>query len=400
MIERCTEQARRTLFFARYEAFQSGSSFIETEHVLLGLFRDDQSLAARVLAEARLSPDVIRREIEDHTARRTPLPLSNDDLPFSEDATRVLQYAAQEAERLLHRSIGTEHLLLGLFREERGLAASILHGHGLRLAHVRDQVVMMLSAAARLPAGFPFDLPAPMGAARRPLRISPSQRAPTDGPVTTTSPQRVTAEGFTPTELIAWAYRADVRHIDVPADFDDRTRYDMHLDLPGQRTWPAIDRLIQEGLSAHFQITIAREIRSLDAFVLTATDGPSPGRRRQGGEDPGFAASYTGFSTFDVAASEPFLLDGPGWRNRLHSVGPILLTATTMAEFGRWLEDFVGHPVIDETHLAGTYDIEVQGEMQGLEELRLALEAQLALTLTRVKRDTSVLVVRRASPAA
>ena len=71
-----------------------------------------------------------------------------------------------------------------------------------------------------------------------------------------------------------------------------------------------------------------------------------------------------------------------------------------MAEFGRWLEDFVGHPVIDETHLTGTYDIEVQGEMQGLEELRLALEAQLALTLTRVKRDTPVLVVRRAAPTA
>jgi uncharacterized protein (TIGR03435 family) len=399
MIERCTEQARRTLFFARYEAFQAGSRLIETEHVLLGLFRDDESLAARVLAEARLSSDVIRREVEAHTTRRTPLPLSNDDLPFGEEATHVLQYAAQEAERLLHRSIGTEHLLLGLFREERGLAASILHDHGLRLAQVRDQVVMMLSAAARLPAGFPFDLPAPMGP-RRPLQVSPSQRAPTDGPLTTSSPQRVTAEGFTLTELIAWAYRADTRHIEVPADLDDRTHHDVHLDLPGQRSWPMIDRLIQEGLSAHFEITVTREIRSLDAFVLTATDGPAPGRRRQGEEDPGFAASYTGFSTFAVAASEPLPLDGPGWRSRLHSVGPIRLTATTMAELGHWLEDFVGHPVIDETHLTGTYDIEVQGEMQGLEELRQALEAQLALTLTRVKRDTPVLAVRRAAPTA
>jgi uncharacterized protein (TIGR03435 family) len=399
MIERCTEQARRTLFFARYEAFQSGSSFIETEHVLLGLFRDDQSLAARVLAEARLSSDGIRREIEAHTARRTPLPSSSDDLPFSEDATRVLQYAAQEGERLLHRSIGTEHLLLGLFREERGLAASILHGHGLRLAQVRDQIVMMSSAAARLPVGFPFDLPARTGAPR-PFQISPSERSPTDGPLTTTSPQRVTAEGLTLTELIAWAYRADTRHVEVPADFDDRVRYDVRLDLPGERSWPAIDRLIQEGLNAHFAITVARETRSLDAYVLTATDGPCPGRRRQGEEDPGFAASYTGFSTFDDAASEPVPLGGPGWRSRLHSVGPILLTATTMAEFGRWLEDFVGHPVVDETRLAGTYDIEMQGEMQGLEELRLALQAQLALTLTHEKRDTPVLVVRGASPAA
>ena len=68
-----------------------------------------------------------------------------------------------------------------------------------------------------------------------------------------------------------------------------------------------------------------------------------------------------------------------------------------MQDFGTWLEEFVGHPVIDETGLEGTYDIEVQGEMQGLDELRQALMEQLALVLTKAQREVSVLSrVRRA----
>ena len=72
MFERYTEQARRALFFARYEAFQLGSPSIETEHVLLGLFREEHSLTSSVFARARLSIDDVRREIEARTARHAP----------------------------------------------------------------------------------------------------------------------------------------------------------------------------------------------------------------------------------------------------------------------------------------------------------------------------------------
>jgi uncharacterized protein (TIGR03435 family) len=135
----------------------------------------------------------------------------------------------------------------------------------------------------------------------------------------------------------------------------------------------------------------------VDAFALTSTDGPSPGRHvhddaPNGG---GMATMYAGFSTvaFDVMA-ESLSPDGPDWRDRLHTVGPVSLTATTIEDFARWLEEIVGRPVFDETGLAGTYDIELQGEMQGFEELRQALLKQLALDLQRTQREMPVLIVR------
>lgn len=391
MFERYTEHARRALFFARYEAFQVGSAFIETEHLLLGLFREEQSPTARVFARAKLSVDDVRREIDARTARRI-VASEPSEVPFSDEAKAVLAYAAQEADRLLHDHIGTEHLLLGLFREERGIAATILADQGLRIASVRDQIVEMLSSSLPRP-----DLPlgrfvAPVEATG--LRVWPSQRSPQDGPVAVTSPLSVSADGFTLKELIAWAYRADVRHVEIPPELDTRERYDVRLDLPAPHSWPALDRLVQDGINRHFALEVTRETKSIDVFTLTASDGPCPGRRKQD-DDSGGRTTYTGFSTIDLSTSEVLPFSGSAWRDRLHSIGPIVLTATTIADFAHWLEEFVGHPVIDETGLAGTYDIEVRSEMQGLEELRHALIEQLALVLTRAQRDLPVLAVYR-----
>jgi uncharacterized protein (TIGR03435 family) len=397
MFERYTEQARRALFFARYEAFQLGSPYIETEHLLLALFREHDSLTARVFARARLSLEVIRRQVEARTSRHARVSEASE-VPFSTEAKRALDYAAQEGERLLHNHIGTEHLLLGLFREEHGMAASILNDLGLRLAAVRDQIVEMGSTASVPPLGFPPGLPLPSGDARL-LRVSPSRREAHKGPLVVSSPQRVNAEGFTLKELIAWAYRADVRHVDLPAELDARARYDARLDLVGPHSWPAIDRLVQQGINRHFAIEVTHETKLLDVLVLTAVDRPSPGRRRHD-EEPhaGIGAMYVNFSTVDVSATtEPPSSEGQDWHDRLRSIGPISLSAVAMQDFGTWLEEFVGHPVIDETGLEGTYDIEVQGEMQGLGELRQALMEQLALVLTKAQREVSVLSVYRVS---
>ncbi len=392
MFERYTEQARRALFFARYEAFQVRSAFIETEHLLLGLFHEEQSSpTARVFARANLSVDDVRREIDARTARRI-VTSESDEVPFGDETRSVLAYAEQEADRLLHEHIGTEHLLLGLLREERGMAATILAEQGLRIATVRDQIVETHSASLPLPAGFPFSRFAPAEASG--LQISPSQRSPQEGPVAVTSPQSISADGFTLKELIAWAYRADVRHVEMPVELDTRERYDLRLELPGPQSWPALDRLVQEGINAHFALEVTHETKSIDVFILTASDGQCPGRRKQDTEDGG-RTTYTAFSTVDFSTSEALPFSGLEWRDRLHSIGPIILTATTIAGFARWLEEFVGHPIIDETGLAGTYDIEVQGEMQGLEELRHALSEQLALVLTRTQRARPVLAVYR-----
>ena len=112
MFERYTERARRVLFFARYEASQLGSISIETEHLLLGLIREGKGLTSRIFARSHLSLESIRKEIEGRTVFREKVSTSVE-IPFSAETKRVLQFAAEEADRLLHNYIGTEHLLLG-----------------------------------------------------------------------------------------------------------------------------------------------------------------------------------------------------------------------------------------------------------------------------------------------
>jgi ATP-dependent Clp protease ATP-binding subunit ClpC len=138
IFERYTEKARRVIFFARYEASQFGSPYIETEHLLLGLLREDKALTNRFL-RSHASVESIRKQIEGHTTIREKVSTSVD-LPLSNECKRVLAYAAEEAERLSHKHIGTEHLLLGLLREEKCFAAEILHERGLRLSSIREEL--------------------------------------------------------------------------------------------------------------------------------------------------------------------------------------------------------------------------------------------------------------------
>jgi ATP-dependent Clp protease ATP-binding subunit ClpC len=144
MFERYTERARRVLFFARYEATQLGSTSIETEHLLLGLIREGKGLTSRIFARSHLSLESIRKEIEGRTVFRDKVSTSVD-IPFSPETKRVLQFSADEADRLQHTYIGTEHLLLGLLREEHSVASSILYEKGMRLSSVRDDIVQLLN---------------------------------------------------------------------------------------------------------------------------------------------------------------------------------------------------------------------------------------------------------------
>jgi hypothetical protein len=138
MFERYTEKARRTIFFARYEASQFGSPYIESEHLLLGLLREDKALTNRFL-RSHGAVESIRRQIEGHTMLREKVSTSVD-LPLSDECKRVLVYAVEEADRLSHKPIGTEHLLLGLLREEKCFAAAILRERGLALERLREEL--------------------------------------------------------------------------------------------------------------------------------------------------------------------------------------------------------------------------------------------------------------------
>ena len=149
MFERYTERARRVLFFARYEASQLGSISIETEHLLLGLIREGKGLTSRIFARSHLLLENIRKEIEGRTVFREKVSTSVE-IPFSTETKRVLQYSAEEADRLLHNYIGTEHLLLGILREDRSVGASILTERGMRLNTVREDIVQLLNEKTTL----------------------------------------------------------------------------------------------------------------------------------------------------------------------------------------------------------------------------------------------------------
>lgn len=138
MFERYTEKARRTIFFARYEASQFGSNYIEAEHLLLGLLREDKALISYLVRRPKLT-ESIRAEIEGHLPVREKISTMVE-LPLSVEAKRVLTYAAEEGERLGDRYIGTEHLILGLLREEGCFAARTLSERGVRLSSARDAI--------------------------------------------------------------------------------------------------------------------------------------------------------------------------------------------------------------------------------------------------------------------
>jgi ATP-dependent Clp protease ATP-binding subunit ClpC len=140
MFERYTEKARRVIFFARYEASQFGAQAIEAEHILLGLLREDKQLGHKFFRTPHSTVESIRREIEGRTILREKVSASVD-LPLSSSAKRVLSFAADESERLGHRHIGTEHLLLGILREDKSTAAEILYERGLRLNQIREDLL-------------------------------------------------------------------------------------------------------------------------------------------------------------------------------------------------------------------------------------------------------------------
>ncbi|MBV9303074.1 MAG: hypothetical protein JOY62_08805 [Acidobacteriaceae bacterium] len=141
MFELYTEKARRVIFFARYEASRLGGDYIESEHLLLGLMREDKALFARLKLNAQ---HAIQDEIEKST--RNPAGLSRPtsvDMPLSQNSRLALSYAAEEANELEHKHIGSGHLLLGLLRIENCGAASVLKQHGINLTECRDAVLQL-----------------------------------------------------------------------------------------------------------------------------------------------------------------------------------------------------------------------------------------------------------------
>ena len=140
MFEKFTEKAKRILFLARYEASQQGSKVIGTEHILLGLLKEGEETTRELFTRANVSMDLLQAELERRNPAREKLSTSVE-IPFSEETKKALQFAEEEAERLMHPHIGTEHLLLGLLRLEDSVAGRMLAERGMRLFAVREDAV-------------------------------------------------------------------------------------------------------------------------------------------------------------------------------------------------------------------------------------------------------------------
>ncbi|HEX6864917.1 MAG TPA: ATP-dependent Clp protease ATP-binding subunit, partial [Thermoanaerobaculia bacterium] len=140
MFEKYNEKARRALFFARYEASKLGSRVIESEHILLGILREGEETVTEIFRRFQVKPEDIRREIEGERVFVERIS-STAELPLSEESKKILAYASHEAESMLHATVGSEHLLIGILRVEGCTAMRILAQHGFDVYTVREEVL-------------------------------------------------------------------------------------------------------------------------------------------------------------------------------------------------------------------------------------------------------------------
>ena len=140
VFERFTESARRALFFARYELSILGGRTIEPAHILLGLLREATGQVGAIVAKWKVPVQDLRQQLAGQAGTGEKLATSIE-VPFSPSARRVLTFAAEEADRLLHHRIEPQHMLLGVIREHDAVAAESLTKYGVTLEGVREFIV-------------------------------------------------------------------------------------------------------------------------------------------------------------------------------------------------------------------------------------------------------------------
>ena len=145
MFDKFTDRARKVMALAREEAKRFNHEYIGTEHILLGLVKEGSGVAANVLQNLDIDLKKIRLEIE-KIVQTGPDLVSVGQLPFTPRVKKVLEYAIEEARAMGHNYIGTEHQLLGLLREQEGVAAQVLLNLGVKLDDVREEVIELLGA--------------------------------------------------------------------------------------------------------------------------------------------------------------------------------------------------------------------------------------------------------------
>ena len=151
MFERFTERARQVVVLAQDEARALKHNYIGTEHILLGLLREEEGLAARVLESLDITVEEVRAQVARIVGQGDEV--TTGQIPFTPRAKKVLELALREALSLGHNYIGTEHILLGLVRENEGVAARILLDFDADAEKIRNEIIRMLSGPGRRQSG-------------------------------------------------------------------------------------------------------------------------------------------------------------------------------------------------------------------------------------------------------
>src|SRR6478672_10814987 len=151
MFERFTERARQVVVLAQDEARALKHNYIGTEHILLGLLREEEGLAARVLDSLEITVEEVRAQVARIVGQGDEV--TTGQIPFTPRAKKVLELALREALSLGHNYIGTEHILLGLVRENEGVAARILLDFDADAEKIRNEIIRMLSGPGRQQRG-------------------------------------------------------------------------------------------------------------------------------------------------------------------------------------------------------------------------------------------------------
>ena len=158
-----TDRVRKVLQMAREEAARLHHEYVGTEHILLGLIREGEGVAAAVLQNLNVDLEEIQQKIEETVKKGKAAAAAGPDLPYTSRAKKVLELAMTEARELNHSYVGTEHLLLGLLREEKGIAAQVLTDAGVNLEQSRAETLRLLGS----------DMPASAPAAAQAAAASP-----------------------------------------------------------------------------------------------------------------------------------------------------------------------------------------------------------------------------------
>ena len=173
-----TERVRKVLAMAREEAARLHHEYVGTEHILLGLIREGEGVAAAVLQNLSVDLDEIQQKIEDTVKKGKAAQATGPDLPYTSRAKKVLELAMGEARELNHSYVGTEHLLLGLLREEKGIAAQVLTDAGVNLDAARAETLRLLGTEMPQQGGAASATGAPPSPAQTPAKGDKKSKTP------------------------------------------------------------------------------------------------------------------------------------------------------------------------------------------------------------------------------